>query len=187
MAFFALRERTGLSNSVDADVAEQSHAFVRRDLAPLRRPQSPDYAPRRQRQEPDLAANVGSQLQQVGESALAQVDNLIADLQMQRERLLSESARMQRDILKFAQLSQSTMQSTKIIAESLTLWNKVEAAPNTKMAVEKVVGVERLERAAEADTGSHEGPLNENGRTTVRDNPIANPIDQNPVPIEQPA
>jgi hypothetical protein len=58
-----------------------------------------------------------------GETSRVEIDNLIVELQMQREKLLSESARVQRDIVEFARLSQSTMQSTKIIAESLVYWN----------------------------------------------------------------
>jgi hypothetical protein len=66
------------------------------------------------------------------EASLKEVDDLIVELQRQREKLLSESARVQREIIEFATMSQSTMQSTKIIAESLTYWNRIRrGAPAT--------------------------------------------------------
>jgi hypothetical protein len=39
------------------------------------------------------------------------------------------AARMQREIVEYATLSQAALQSTKIIAESLTQWKKVSDAP----------------------------------------------------------
>jgi curved DNA-binding protein CbpA len=210
MAFFTSRERAALSSAGDADVEGQIRAFVRqdrapirqpqdqtharRDYAPLRQPQDQDYALRQQRREHNLAGSVSSDLQRVSETSLMQIDNLIVELQMQREKLLSESTRVQRDIVEFARLSQSTMQSTKIIAESLVYWNKVSpgpcAAPNTKASFEEATCKERrLESAAEVATAPREETDNQDEATTVENNLIPNPIDQNrqnPVPIEQP-
>jgi hypothetical protein len=207
MAFFTSRERAARSGAGEADVEGKIRAFVRRDLAaigqpqdqtharrdfaPLRQPQDQDYAHRQQRREDDLARSVFSDLQRVSETSLMEIDNLIVELQMQREKLLSESTRVQRDIVEFARLSQSTMQSTKIIAESLRYWNKVApgpcAAPNTKASVKEANCEERLESAAEAATTPREETDNQDEATTVENNLIPNPIDQNPqnqVPIE---
>jgi hypothetical protein len=46
--------------------------------------------------------------------------------------LNSESTRVQREIVEFATLSQAAMQSTKIIAESLTHWKRVPDAPSMR-------------------------------------------------------
>jgi len=69
-------------------------------------------------------------LQQVAESSLREIDDLIVVLQRRREELLSESARVQRAVIEYAKLSQSTMQSTRIITESLSHLNKVPAPPH---------------------------------------------------------
>jgi hypothetical protein len=205
MAFFTSRERAALSNSGDADVEGTIRAFVRRDFAPMRPPQDQnhvrrDFASRRepqdqdyvrqQRRGHDLAGSVSSDLQRVSETSLMGIDNLIVELQMQREKLLSESARVQRDIVEFARLSQSTMQSTKIIAESLVYWNKVAPAPiaasDTKASVEKATCKQHLESAAEAAIAPREETDNQDEATTVQDNPTLNPIDKNTIPIGQP-
>jgi hypothetical protein len=205
VAFFTSRERAELSSPADADVEGKIGAFVRRDFAPMRPPQDQnhvrrDFASRRepqdqdyvrqQRRGHDLAGSVSSDLQRVSETSLMEIDNLIVELQMQREKLLSESARVQRDIVEFARLSQSTMQSTKIIAESLVYWNKVAPAPSaasdTKASVEKATCKQHLESAAEAAIAPREETDNQDEATTVQDNPTLNPIDKNPVPIGQP-
>jgi hypothetical protein len=59
-----------------------------------------------------------------------EIDRLIEELQMLRERLHLEGERVHRNIVEYATLSQAAMQSTKIIAESLTLWKKVPDAPS---------------------------------------------------------
>ena len=46
--------------------------------------------------------------------------------------LHTEGARVQREIVEYATLSQAAMQSTKIIAESLTHWKKVPDAPSMR-------------------------------------------------------
>jgi hypothetical protein len=46
--------------------------------------------------------------------------------------LHKEGARVQREIVECATLSQAAMQSTKIIAESLTHWKKVPDAPSIR-------------------------------------------------------
>jgi hypothetical protein len=46
--------------------------------------------------------------------------------------LQNEGARVQREIVEYATLSQAALQSTKIIAESLTGWKKVPDAPSLR-------------------------------------------------------
>src|SRR5712691_8979492 len=85
-------------------VQGQVRELVRRDFAPRRRPA-----------DGDLAGHVGSLMERVAEASLQEIDDLIAELRRRREQLLGESARVQRAIIEYAQLSQSTMQSTNII------------------------------------------------------------------------
>jgi hypothetical protein len=134
MVFFTARDRC---RSAEMELEGRIREFVRRDFGPLRQPQertqSEDFAPRRRRQEPDPASgNAGLLVQRMREASLKEMDDLIVELQAQREKLLSESARVQREIIEFAKMNQSTMQSTKLIAESLTYWNRIGDAPGAK-------------------------------------------------------
>jgi hypothetical protein len=61
-----------------------------------------------------------------------EIDKLIAELQTLREMLQSEGARVQREIVEYASLSQAAMQSTRIIADSLSSWKKVPDAPSMR-------------------------------------------------------
>jgi hypothetical protein len=88
--------------------------FVRRDGQALRR--APDN-------DSELVAhNITTLLQRVAGTSVQEVDRLISELQTLRELLQQEGVRVQREITEYAHLSQSAMQSTKIIAESLAGW-----------------------------------------------------------------
>ncbi len=124
MGFFTSRERGELGKSAEPPMHERMHErereVVRHDFAPRRRPAA---------SEPDLTGHVGTLMRRVADSSLQDIDNLIARLQRRREQLLAESDRVQREIIEYAKLSQTTMQSTKIISESLAHFNKVPDAP----------------------------------------------------------
>lgn len=102
----------GKGPEVEGEIRE----FVRRDVATLRR--TPEFDSEL------VAANIATLLQRVAGTSLQEIDRLIAELQALRELLHSEGARMQREITEYAHLSQSAMQSTKIIAESLAHWKE---------------------------------------------------------------
>jgi hypothetical protein len=72
----------------------------------------------------DLAGCVVPPLQQATAISLREIDGLIVDLRRQREELLGEAARMQSEIIEYARLNQSTINSTKIITERLATFNK---------------------------------------------------------------
>jgi hypothetical protein len=108
MGFFTTRDRVEAVRSVEA----RAQAKVAPDG--IR-----DFAPRRRAAEPDLSGHVGVVMQRVTDSSLHEIDTLIARLRQRREQLLEENDRVQRQIVAFAQMSQTTMQSTKIISESL--------------------------------------------------------------------
>jgi hypothetical protein len=65
------------------------------------------------------ASSIGSLLQRVAGSSVQEIDQLIAELQIMRTSLESEGARVQREIIEYAHLSQSAMQTTKVIVENL--------------------------------------------------------------------
>jgi hypothetical protein len=118
MAFFTIRERAELDKSADTGKGK-IHEFAPRAVTSQRPACTPLPSP----PEHDLAGIAGP-LQRETETSLKEIDDLIVELRAQRDKLLHESARVQRDIVEYANLSRSTMQATKIIAESLVGWSK---------------------------------------------------------------
>jgi len=105
-----------LDRAIEEAVESEIREFVQRDSAGLRRAPEGDSEL--------VANNIVALLQRVAGSSLRDIDRLITELQMLREILQQQGARVQRDIAEYAHLSQSSMQSTKIIAEGLARWKK---------------------------------------------------------------
>jgi hypothetical protein len=101
---------------VEAAVEGEIREFVRRDGANLRRAPETDSEM--------VANNITTLLARVAGTSVQEIDRLIAELQTLRALLQEEGARVQRELAEYAHLSQSAMQSTKIIAESLAQWKK---------------------------------------------------------------
>jgi hypothetical protein len=118
------REPTEFDKSADIGMEGEIREFVRRDVATLRRPPESDSEM--------VASNIGSLLQRVAGTSVQEIDRLIGELQTLREMLHNEGARVQREIVEYATLSQAAMQSTKIIAESLTHWKRTPDAPSLR-------------------------------------------------------
>jgi hypothetical protein len=97
--------------------------FVRNDVAYLRRPTLTADAPL----EPTTEAtvnNVNSLIQRVAGTSLAEIENLIAELESLRDLLHAEGQRVQREISGYAQLSQAAMKSTRMIADNVVQWKR---------------------------------------------------------------
>jgi len=124
MAFFSARRRPELGT--DIGVEGKDRQSVRQDLAP---PQCP--------RDEDGAGHLSLLMQRVAKTALQEIDELKAELGRRREKLLSESARVQREIIEYAKLSQSAMQSTKIISQRLSSLNKFPDASVKDISNEK--------------------------------------------------
>jgi len=118
------RASEAVEMATDAQVEGDIREFVRRDVATLRRNPESDSEM--------VANNIGSLLQRVAGTSVREIDKLITELQTLREMLQSEGARVQREIVEFASLSQGAMQSTRIIADSLNHWRKVPDAPSMR-------------------------------------------------------
>src|SRR5882724_10111678 len=97
--------------AVEGEIRE----FVRRDSANLRRGSDNDS---------ELANNISKLLHRVAGTSVQEIDRLISELQILRELLHAQGARIQQEIADYALLSQSAMQSTKIFGESLSQWKK---------------------------------------------------------------
>jgi hypothetical protein len=122
MTLIKSREQMSIDNETESAVEGEIREFVRRDVAPLRRTAESEGEM--------VANNISSLLQRVAGSSVQEIDRLIAELQTLRDMLQAESARVQREITEYAHLSQSAMQSTKIISDSLSKW-KAEGRERT--------------------------------------------------------
>jgi hypothetical protein len=103
-----------IENNAEVAVEGEIREFVRRDPSALRRAPETDSEL--------VAGNINVLLQRVAGTSVQDIDRLIGELQTLRDVLQSEAARVQREITQYAQLSQSAMQSTRVIAESLQSW-----------------------------------------------------------------
>jgi hypothetical protein len=111
-----------LDKSPESEVEGNIRELVRRDGAGLRQTGESDSE--------SIANNVGSLLRRVTGTSTREIDNLINELQNLREKLRTDGSRVQRDIVEYAALSQSVMQLTKIISESLMQVKKLPDAPS---------------------------------------------------------
>ncbi len=124
MASLKSSEAAVIDKPVEMQVEGDIREFVRRDLSTLRRQPESDSEM--------VASNIGSLLARVSGSSVKEIDKLITELQTLREMLHNEGARVQREIVEYATLSQAAMQLTRIIAESLTHWKKTPDAPSMR-------------------------------------------------------
>jgi len=105
----AAGDEQGGTVRLESDIRE----FVRRDAALRPAPETENET---------VANSLNSLLQRVSGSSADEIDRIIGELQALRELLDREGARLQREIAEYASLSQSAMQSTKVIAEGLAQW-----------------------------------------------------------------
>jgi hypothetical protein len=125
MTFLKTRDSAEIETSAETEMEGEIRDFVRRDVATSlrRQPESDSEV---------VATNIGALLQRVAGTSVQEIEKLISELQTLRDMLQTEAARVQREIVEYATLSQAAMQSTKIIAESLTQWKKVPDAPSLR-------------------------------------------------------
>jgi hypothetical protein len=86
---------------------------IRTELAPAQKPQA-------EADSETGAGSVNALLQRVAGTTFKEIDRLIEELHDMRGALQSEGQRVQRELVKYAQLTQTAKKSTKIIAEGLS-------------------------------------------------------------------
>jgi hypothetical protein len=127
----SIRSEKVESPEVDSNLAAVSEVeagirdFVRNDVAYLRRP--PTLTPEPLALEPNTEAtvnNVNSLIQRVAGTSLAEIENLIGELESLRDLLHAEGQRVQREISGYAQLSQAAMKSTRMISDNVAQWKR---------------------------------------------------------------
>jgi hypothetical protein len=116
------RDAEKLDTAADTEVEGKIRELIRRDTAAIR--QQGDS------ESDSIASNVGSLLRRVSGTSTQEIDKLIRELQTLRERLQDDGNRVQREIVEYAALSQSVMQLTKIISESVTHVKRLPDAPS---------------------------------------------------------
>ncbi|WP_439371091.1 hypothetical protein ACRQ5Q_05560 [Bradyrhizobium sp. PMVTL-01] len=118
------------TETVDTNLAAVSEVeagirdFVRNDIAYLRRPASGTDAPPLDASAEATVTNVNSLIQRVAGTSLAEIENLISELESLRDLLHAEGQRVQREISGYAQLSQAAMKSTRMIADNVAQWKR---------------------------------------------------------------
>lgn len=119
------------TETVDTDLAAVTEVeagirdFVRNDIAYLRRPAAATTdAPPLDPSAEATVNNVNSLIQRVAGTSLAEIENLISELESLRDLLHAEGQRVQREISGYAQLSQAAMKSTRMIADNVAQWKR---------------------------------------------------------------
>ena len=83
--------------------------------------QIPDFV-RHQRSPTDgqtVASELASLIKRITASSVREIDHVIAGLQMLREKLEGDAARVQRELAEYAAFGESTLQSMNVISECL--------------------------------------------------------------------
>jgi len=107
MSFFSARGRTRPGRSHEIRAHGKGEESACRDVTTLERPR--DY---------NAADDISSQTQEV----VDEIDGLIAELQRRRKKVLSESARLQRELIGLQAFSQSAVRSTKVSTTHLSVF-----------------------------------------------------------------
>lgn len=111
-----------------SDVEAGIRDFVRKDIAYLRRPAATLNADTSADSLAEATvSNVNTLIQRVAGASLTEIETLISELEGLRSLMHDEGQRVQRELAAYAQLSQTAMKSTRMIAENLAQWKR--AAP----------------------------------------------------------
>ncbi len=108
---------------VEDEVEEEIVKLVRRDVVGLRVIAGDGDVGKND-------TNINSLLRRTSLGAIQEIDYLINQLQISRERLLIESERVEREIFEYAALNQSVLQATELIAERLSQLHTIPNAPS---------------------------------------------------------
>ena len=95
--------------------------YERLEFPKFRRPQSEEPLRRSTETDDDQmpAENLGDLLGRVSKSSTGEIDSLIGEFGRLREKLQTDSQRIQREVEEYSALSQQVMQLTKTISESV--------------------------------------------------------------------
>jgi hypothetical protein len=123
----SVEEKAAAATEIEGEL----QVLVRRELSGQRRAQSEPSANTTDSRngQPEsggdmIAQQVNTLIQRVSLTSVKEIDKLISELQGLRNFLDTESQRVQREISGYAQMSDTALKSTRIIAESLAQWKR---------------------------------------------------------------
>lgn len=119
MSIVKQRGSVGMDRSAEAELEGKIHELVRRDSNAVRQTDSDSEIATR---------NLSDLLHRVSANSASEIDNLISELRLLREKLQADGNRVERDIVEYAALSQSVIEMTKIIVESMLQVKKLPPA-----------------------------------------------------------
>ena len=117
MAFRKTRDTAEHEQPAETEVEAEIREFVRRDVM-TNRERKPENDSEM------VASSIKSVLQRAATTSVQEIDKLITELQTLSNTLHSERARVQQEIVQYSTLTRAALESTKIIAESLTQFKK---------------------------------------------------------------
>ena len=117
----AFRKTRDSDQPAETEVEAEIREFVRRDVVTNRERQPENESEM-------VASSINSVLQRATGTSVHEIDKLITEMQTLRDSLHSEATRVQGEVFQYATLTQAALQSTKIIAESLTQLKKAPDA-----------------------------------------------------------
>lgn len=104
--------------------------FVRKDVAYLRRsPATPGADAPTDASADAAVSNVNTLIHRVAGASLSEIETLIAELEGLRTLMHNEGQRIQRELAGYAQLGQTAMKSTRMIADNLAQWKRSAPEP----------------------------------------------------------
>jgi hypothetical protein len=109
-----------IERSAEAELEGKIHELVRRDSNAVRQTDSDSEI---------VATNLSDLLRRVSANSTGEIDNLIGELRLLREKLLADGNRVERDIVEYTSLNQSVIEMTKIITDSMLQVKKLPRAP----------------------------------------------------------
>ena len=105
-------------------------AGIRKDVAYLRRtPATPSTDAPADTSAEAAVSSVNTLIHRVAGASLGEIENLIAELEGLRTLMHNEGQRIQRELAGYAQLGQTAMKSTRMIADNLAQWKRTAPEP----------------------------------------------------------
>ena len=121
MSIVKQRDSAASERPGDVEIEGKIHELVRRDGG---------NAVRRADGDSEVATgNLGNLVRRVSVNSASEIDNLIRELQLLRDKLVADGQRVEREIVEYAGLSQSVIDMTRIISESMTQVKRLPTAP----------------------------------------------------------
>jgi len=123
MSIVKQRESIGIERSAEVELEGKIHELVRRDSGAFGQTD----------RDSELATNnLSTLLRRVSENSTSEIDNLISELRILREKLQADGNRVEHEIVEYAALSQSVIEMTRIVTDSMMQVKKMPKAPTIR-------------------------------------------------------